>query len=87
MAYRGHQPFNENHLCLCTMLENLEILERIVKEAGAKPTDLQFPERVEHLCGKGHDYAAKWASAADQMWKKDVHERHEYENYKMASGQ
>ena len=40
MAYRDNQPFNNNQLRPCPMLENPEILQRIVKETGAKSTDL-----------------------------------------------
>lgn len=36
MAYRDNQPFNNNHLRPCPMLENPAILQRMVKETGAK---------------------------------------------------
>ena len=49
MAYRRNQPFNKNHLRPCPMLENPEILQRMVKETGAKSTDLESPESAEHL--------------------------------------
>ena len=49
MAYRKNQPFNKNHLRPCPMLENPEILQKMVKETGAKSTDLQSPETAEHL--------------------------------------
>ena len=39
MAYRKNQPFNKNHLRPCPMLENPEILQKMVKETGAKSTD------------------------------------------------
>ena len=38
MAYRDRQPFNENHLRPCPMLENPEILQQMVHETGAKST-------------------------------------------------
>ncbi len=82
MAYRENQPFNENHLRPCPMLENPEILERIVKESGAKSTDLQSPESVEHLCGKCREYADSWAEAADRIWREEPHRKSSYENYK-----
>ena len=47
MAYRRNQPFNKNHLRPCPMLENPEILQRMVKETGAKSTDLESPESAE----------------------------------------
>lgn len=82
MAYRDNQPFHENHLRPCPMLENPEILERMVKETGAKSTDLQSPEDVEHLCGKCREYAKAWGDAADEIWKKEAHRKSSYENYK-----
>ncbi|MBQ9511559.1 MAG: radical SAM protein [Lachnospiraceae bacterium] len=83
MAYRDNQPFNENHLRPCPMLENPEILERMVKESGAKSTDLQSPESAEHLCAKCHTYAGNWAPIADSLWAKETHKKPAYENYKV----
>ena len=68
MAYHDNQPFNENHLRPCPMLENPEILQRIVHETGVHSTDLQSPETVEHLCGKCKPYAASWKPCADEAW-------------------
>lgn len=68
MAYHDNQPFNENHLRPCPMLENPEILQRIVHETQVKSTDLKSPESVEHLCGKCKDYADKWKDRADEIW-------------------
>lgn len=71
MAYHNNQPFNENHLRPCPMLENPEILERLVKETGAKSTDLQSPESAEHLCSKCHEYAENWKPYADKLWSEE----------------
>lgn len=85
LAYRDNQPFNGNHLRPCPMLENPEILERMVKETGAHSTDLQSPETVEHLCGKCQAYAREWAAVADRMWEEEPHRKSAYENYKPQS--
>ena len=69
MAYREGQPFNENHLRPCPMLENPECLQEIVKKTGAKSTDLISPESVEHLCGKCIEYSENWGKVADKLWK------------------
>jgi len=82
MAYYNNQPFNENHLRPCPMLENPEILERIVKETGARSTDLISPEKVEHLCGKCHEYADSWKPCADKIWNNTSYSRKGYQNYK-----
>lgn len=68
MAYHDGQPFNENMLRPCPMLENPECLCRMVNETGARSTDLQSPEAVEHLCDKCTPYAEEWAKMAEKMW-------------------
>ena len=68
MAYHDGQPFNENHLKPCPMLENPEKLREMVKQTGAKSTDLQSPETVDHLCGKCGGYAAGWDETAERLW-------------------
>ena len=82
MAYRDNQPFNENHLRPCPMLENPEILQRIVRETGAKSTDLQSPETAEHLCTKCKEYARNWKPCADKLWSETKVSPKSYENYK-----
>ena len=69
MAYHDGQPFNENMLRPCPMLENPECLREMVKKTGAKSTDLQSPEPVDHLCDKCQPYAQNWAGTADQLWQ------------------
>ena len=71
MAYHNNQPFNENHYRPCPMLENPEILQRLVKETGAKSTDLQSPESAEHLCNKCKEYAQKWKPCAEKLWAEE----------------
>lgn len=71
MAYHDNQPFNDNHLRPCPMLENPEILGRLVHETGAHSTDLQLSESAEHLCGKCKEYAADWAQEAEKLWNRD----------------
>lgn len=82
MAYHEGQPFNKNHLRPCPMLENPELLEKMVHAAGAHSTDLESPETVEHLCGKCTEYAAKWQPDAEEIWAGQVHKEKAYENYK-----
>ena len=69
MAYHQGQPFNENHLQPCPMLENPELLRAMVAQTGAHSTDLQSPETVEHLCAKCVSYAEAWKPTAQQLWK------------------
>lgn len=69
MAYHDRQPFNENMLRPCPMLENPEILREMVEKTGAHSTDLQSPETADHLCAKCDQYAACWKPAADTLWE------------------
>ena len=71
LKYREGQPFNDNHLRPCPMLENPEILQRMVTETGARSTDLEAPEDVEHLCGKCGDYARCWKPVAEELWQEE----------------
>lgn len=68
MAYHDGQPFNENHLRPCPMLENPELLRSMVEKTGAHSTDLQSPKSVEHLCAKCTAYAKDWTATADKLW-------------------
>ncbi len=69
MAYHDGQPFNDNMLKPCPMLENPDELRRMVKETGAKSTDIQSPEHVDHLCDKCVPYADAWTPAAQELWE------------------
>ena len=71
MAYHNNQPFNKNHLRPCPMLENPEKITKMVNETGAKSTDLQSMESVEHLCSKCKPYAEKWTPIAEDLWEKN----------------
>ncbi len=69
-AYHDNQPFNNNHLRPCPMLENPDKLRKIVSEVDVHSTDLQSPESCEHLCAKCDRYAANWQPTADALWAK-----------------
>lgn len=68
MAYHNNQPFNDNMLRPCPMLENPEKLRAMAAETGARSTDLQSPETAEHLCAKCDAYAEQWKPEAEKLW-------------------
>lgn len=70
MAYHDGQPFNDNMLRPCPMLENPDILPELVEKTGAHSTDLQSPETPEHLREKTVPYADNWTDTADELWAK-----------------
>ncbi len=72
MAYHNGQPFNDNMLRPCPMLENPEKLRAMVKETGAKSTDYESPEDVDKLCDRCTPYAQNWQPQAENLWEKTV---------------
>ena len=69
MAYHNNQPFNQNHLRPCPLLDNPGCLSGMVDASGATSTDLEAPEDVHKLSDKCKEQAEKWAVVAGQLWK------------------
>ena len=72
-AYYHGQPFNDNHLRPCPMLENPQCLRAMIKKTGAASTDLLAPESVETLCSRCDKFANAWAPVADELWNSTKH--------------
>ncbi|MGI5979499.1 MAG: radical SAM protein [Oscillospiraceae bacterium] len=68
MAYHDNQPFNDNLLRPCPLLDNPEKLKMMVEQSGAKSTDMQSPENVNDLTAKTKEAAEAWAPVADRLW-------------------
>ena len=68
MKYYEGQPFNDNYLKPCPMLENPDKLPQMVAESGAHSTDLVEKETPEQLREKTAPAAAAWAPVADRLW-------------------
>ena len=73
MAYHDGQPFSENLLRPCPLLDNQGALAGMVKRSGAHSTDLQKPEDVNDLTGKCIHAADKWQPVADELWRCSGH--------------
>ena len=69
MEYHDGQPFNDNMLRPCPMLENPEKLRSMVAGTDAHSTDLQSPETADHLCAKCDKYAKEWKPEAEKLWE------------------
>ena len=82
MAYRKGQPFNDNHLRPCPMLENPEKLRAIIKETGAKSTDLIVSEDVETLCARCDEFSKAWQPVADEIWRTNKHPKTHTQYYR-----
>lgn len=73
MQYHRNQPFNENMLRPCPLLDNDGKLAEMIDACGAHSTDLQNPEDVHDLCAKCSRTAACWQPVADELWNKEEH--------------
>jgi hypothetical protein len=72
MAYRKNQPFNENKLRPCPVLDNPGP-GRMVNETGAKCTDYIQQETAEAYCNKCVKTADNWAVTAGRLWRESGH--------------
>lgn len=68
MQYYKNQPFNDNHLRPCPLLDNPERLIEIVEATDAVSTDLIKPEDVQDLSAKCVNAAENWAVTAGRLW-------------------
>ncbi len=66
--YKQNQPFNQNHLRPCPLLDNPEQLRKMVHRAGALPTQTGDLEPVDDLTAKCQTAAKRWAKTADRLW-------------------
>jgi len=71
MEYRRNQPFNENMLRPCPLLDNQGKLAEMVDKAKAASTDLEHPEDAHTLCAKCKQAAELWAPVADELWNEN----------------
>ena len=80
MKYHDGQPFNDNMLMPCPMLENPDRLVEMIRDTDAVSTDMASPETIEHLCGKCERYAEHWKPKAEELWeieKEKIAKKHE----------
>jgi len=69
MQYRRNQPFNDNMLRPCPLLDNQGKLAEMVDKSGAHSTDLQSPEDAHVLCGKCKAAADRWEVKSQELWE------------------
>ena len=67
-AYRKAQPFDQNHLRPCPLLDHPDQLKAIVAVSGASSTEHKDPEDVENLCAKCEEQAKAWGEVAERLW-------------------
>lgn len=78
-AYQKRQPFNENMLRPCPLIDNPEKLVEIIEESGARSTQLGEhhvdPKELAEMIEEG--YTRHWAEKADEIWNRNSHEFYE----------
>ncbi len=77
MGYHDNQPWNDNLLRPCPVLDNPGKLTEIVQKSGAKSTDYQNLESAEEFSDKCVETAEKWAKVADRLWVESREEKEE----------
>ncbi len=70
LQYRKQQPFNENLLMPCPMLDNPDMLLQMVDAAGALSTQHHDRESAAELARKCSIAAQRWKPAAEQAWER-----------------
>ena len=74
MQYNQGQPFNDNHLRPCPLLDNPEKLKQMVHESGAHSTQPIDLEDVDELTARAEEVSKKWAISADHLWEQHLKE-------------
>ncbi len=70
--YARNQPFNENMLRPCPLLDNPGKLQSMVEQSGAHSTQLPVEENVADLTAKCRDVAGAWEERAALLWNKEL---------------
>ncbi len=73
-AIRDRQPYCENPLRSCMIVDNPQVLRDVVAQAGAKPTDPGAELLITDKAVALDEYARKWAEIADRAWQEEDYE-------------
>lgn len=71
MAFRKRQPYTENHLRPCSIIDNPYILRDIVAETGAYPTHEGAETIISCLARPLDKYASDYKKIADKVWEEE----------------
>ncbi len=67
--YRENQPFNQNHLRPCPLMDNPDKLRMMINKSGAHSTQVLDLETVEELTEKLQSVSSAWGEVADTIWE------------------
>jgi MoaA/NifB/PqqE/SkfB family radical SAM enzyme len=71
MAYHDNQPFNDNMLRPCPLVDNPGRLTLMVNQTGARSTEIIEPDNAEELTARCVNFAKGWAPIAAELWNKE----------------
>jgi MoaA/NifB/PqqE/SkfB family radical SAM enzyme len=71
MAFRKRQPYTDNHLRPCTIIDNPQVLRDIVAETGAYPTHMGAETIVTCFAKDLDEYSAAYKKIADKAWNNE----------------
>jgi MoaA/NifB/PqqE/SkfB family radical SAM enzyme len=83
-AIRKEQPFSENLLCPCQIIDNPQKFRDIFKQTAPKPTDEGAEKLFGELAPHLDAYASRLKELADPVWKTEfkwAHDRKRIEKY------
>ena len=72
MEFAKGEPFNDNMLRPCPLVDNPGRLTVMVHKTGAHSTDILAPEDPKELSGKCVEFAQGWAPIAKELWEKET---------------
>ncbi len=68
-AFRDAQPFSDNPLRSCPLIDMPAKLIEVVEKSGARSTEISSPEEVRSLAAKTSPIAEKWGILAEEIYK------------------
>ena len=74
-AIRKQQPFNDNLLRPCMIIDHPHILREVVRETGAYPTHEGADTIINELKENLEDYAYRYGVAANRVWHEEYNSR------------
>ncbi|MCD6351651.1 MAG: radical SAM protein [Armatimonadetes bacterium] len=72
-AIQRRQPYSDNLLRPCMIIDNPEVLREVVAEGGARPTDAGAEQLLGEKAAGLDDYARRWKELADKAWEEDLY--------------
>jgi len=70
-AIRARQPYDENYLLPCMIIDNPSVLREVVNELGAKPTHSGAETIITELASDLDEYACRYKEIADRSWARE----------------